>query len=347
MQLKQFAEKLGIKFKGPDDYEITRLRDLEHLAEDAAPEENQLYFVEKKKNLKNHPRITEKGVVLTVESLADKFQTALIAPDKDVRLAFIEVLKHFDASPKFEDGVSDDPRIHPSAKIAASAAVLPGAVVMEGAIVGENCRLYPGVVIEPFAEIQEGTTLYPNVVIGYRCVIGKRNTIHGGTVIGADGFGFHDQEGKRYKLPQIGNVVIEDDVEIGASCTVDRATIETTRIGTQTKIDDQVHVGHNCRVGRFVYLVGNTAVGGSVDIGDGAMISGMVIVNPQTKIGAGSIVMGLSGVAKDTEPGKMYFGTPARPAKEMHRMNASLAKLPEMMTRFRELEQKLSDPVSS
>ncbi len=347
MNLKQFAEILGVEFKGPADYEITRLRDLEHLAEDALPEENQLYFVEKKKNLKSHPRIVEKGAVLTTQSLAGQFERALIAPDKDVRQYFIKLLEHFDQSPKFAEGVSGDPLIHPSANIAKSAAILPGVVIMEGAVIGENCRLYPGVVIEPFAEIQDDAILYPNVVIGYKCVVGKRNIIHGGTVIGADGFGFHDQDGKRYRVPQIGNVVLEDDVEIGASATVDRATIETTRIGMMTKIDDQAHVGHNCRIGRFCYIVGNSAIGGSVTMGDGAMISGMVIVNPQSKVAAGSIVMGMSGVAKDTEPGKIYFGTPARPAKEMHRMNAALAKLPEMMTRFRELEKKLTDPVAS
>ncbi len=342
INLEQLAEKLGVEFKGPGDYEITRLRDLERLAVDAVPEENQIYFVENKRVLRNHPRVGERGAVLTTQTLADKFPRALVSPDRDVRLAFIELLKHFATVPVFAAGVSEEPRVHPSAKVAASAAVLPGAVVMEGAVIGANCCLYPGVVVEPFAEIKEGATLHSNVVLGYRCVVGKRCIIHGGTVIGADGFGFHDQDGKRYKIPQIGNVVLEDDVEIGASCTVDRATIETTRIGTQTKLDDQVHVGHNCQVGRYVYLVGNTAIGGSVEIGDGAMISGMVIVKPQTKIAEGSIVLGFSGVAKDTEPGQMYFGSPARPAKEMHRINASLAKLPQMMAKFREIEEKLS-----
>ncbi len=211
---------------------------------------------------------------------------------------------------------------------------------MEGANIGERCTLYPGVVVEPNAQIGEGTVLFPCVVIGHHCVIGKNGIIHGGTVIGADGFGFYDQPGKRYKIPQIGNVVTADEVEIGASCTVDRATIESTRIGAHTKLDDQVHVGHNSQLGRFIYIVGNSAIGGSVTIGDGAMISGMVIVKDHLKIGAGSIVMGMSGVAQDTEPKTAYFGIPARPAKQMHRMNAALEKLPDLLAKVRTLEDK-------
>lgn len=211
---------------------------------------------------------------------------------------------------------------------------------MEGAQIGERCILYPGVVMEPFAQLGDDSVLFPCVVIGHHCVIGKNAIIHGGTVIGADGFGFYDRPGERHKIPQIGNVKIDDFVEIGASCTVDRATIETTSIGAYTKIDDQVHVGHNCQVGRYVYIVGNSALGGSVVVGDGAMISGMVIVKDHLKIAAGSIIMGMSGVAQDTEPKSAYFGIPARPAKQMHRMNAALEKLPELLARVRALEEK-------
>src|SRR4029077_14919768 len=143
-------------------------------------------------------------------------------------------------------------------------------------------------------------------------------------------------------IPHIGNVIIGDEVEIGASCTVDRATIESTRIGAYTKLDDQVHVGHNAQLGRFIYIVGNSAIRGSVTIGDGAMISGMVIVKDHLKIAPGSIVMGMSGVAQDTEPKTAYFGIPARPAKQMPRMNAALEKLPDPLLKVRELEDRLN-----
>jgi UDP-3-O-[3-hydroxymyristoyl] glucosamine N-acyltransferase len=344
MDLQKLAEKLGLEFKGPGDYNITRLRDLEHMATDGTPEENQLYFVEKKKYLRSHPRITEGGAVLVPQSLAGSFPRALIAPDDKIRLAFIELLQLFDNAPTFPAGSAEGPRLHPKAKIAASATVHPGATVMEGAVIGENCQLYPGVVVEPFAQIGDGTILRPNVVISYHCVIGKRCIIHAASVIGADGFGFHDQGGKRYKIPQIGNVTIADDVEIGAGSTVDRAAIETTSIGEHTKIDDQVHIAHNCRVGRYIYIAGQSGLAGSVVMGDGSMISGNVAISDHVTLAPRSIIMGMSGVAKDTEPGQFYFGVPARPAKEAHRMNAALVKLPDLLKRVRTLEERDPDP---
>jgi UDP-3-O-[3-hydroxymyristoyl] glucosamine N-acyltransferase len=340
VNLQQIAELLKIEAKGPGDYPVKGVRDIERLSEEQGLEENYIYFIESPAVFKRHPKAVENGIILTTPALADKFRHALVAPQGDIRLALITLLKHFDKTPAFKPGISPKANMDPSAKIASSAVIHAGATVMDGAVIGERCILYPGVVIEPYAELREGIVLYPNVVIGHHCVIGKNVIIHGGTVIGADGFGFYDQPGKRYKIPQIGNVIIDEEVEIGASCTVDRATIESTRIGAYTKLDDQVHVGHNAQLGRFIYIVGNSAIGGSVTIGDGAMISGMVIVKDHLKIGAGSIVMGMSGVAQDTEPKTAYFGTPARPAKQMHRMHAALEKLPDLLAKVRTLEEK-------
>ena len=290
--------------------------------------------------LKRHPLAAEHGAVLTSAELADQFPRAIIAPG-DARLAFFKVLSCFDRAPKFAAGVAPRAIVAPSAKIAATASVLDGAVVMADAVVGERCVIYPGAVIETGAAIGDDTVIHSNAVVGHACAVGKRCIIHGGTVIGADGFGFYDRPGERHKVPHIGNVVIADDVELGASCTVDRATIESTTIGQFTKTDDQVHIGHNCRVGRFVFIVGNSAIGGSVVIEDGAMISGMVIIGDHLKVAAGSMVMAMSGLAKDTEPKQAYFGIPARPAREMHKMNSALARLPELLTKVRDLEAKL------
>lgn len=342
MNLQKLAALLNVKAQGPENYPIRGVRDIEVLSEGQELQDNFVYFIESAAVLKRHPKAGERGAILTTPALAGNFRHALIAPEGGARLALIALLKQFDKAPSFEPGVAEPRTIHPSARIDPSASVLPGAVVMKDAVIGARCVLYPGVVVEPFAEIGDGTILFPNVVIGHHCEIGKNCIFHGGTVIGADGFGFYDEAGKRYKIPQIGNVVIADEVEIGASCTVDRATIESTTIGEQTKLDDQVHVGHNCRVGRFIYIVGNTALGGSVVVEDGAMISGMVIVKDHLRIAKGSIIMGLSGVAQDTEPKTAYFGIPARPARQMHRMNAALEQLPELLIKVRELESKVN-----
>lgn len=341
MNLDELAAKLGLEPKGPSDYAVKGVRDIETLSPEQDLEDHFVYFIETPAVLKRHPKAADHGLVLTTAALAAKFPRALVAPEGGTRLALIALLKAFEKTPSFPAGVSPDAKVHPSAKVAASASVLPGAVLMEGAVVGERCTVYPGVVLEPFAEIGEGTVLFPNVVLGHHCRIGKNGVVHGGTVIGADGFGFYDGPTGRHKIPQIGNVVIADNVEIGASCTVDRAAIESTTIGDFTKIDDQVHIGHNCRVGRYIYIVGNSAIGGSVVIEDGAMISGMVIVKDHLRIAKGSIVMGMSGVAQDTEPKQAYFGSPALPARQMHKMHAALERLPELLVKVRELEEKV------
>lgn len=343
--MQELGRLLGAEVKGAGDYAVEGLRDIERLAPEQALEDRFLYFVESKAVLKRHPLAADNGAILTTAELADRFPRALVVSG-DARLAFFKALAHFDRAPAFAPGVGPRAIVDPSARIDPTASVLDGAVVMARAVVGPACVIYPGAVIEPGASIGAGTVIRSNVVIGHECVIGKRCLIHSATVIGADGFGFYDRPGARHKVPHIGNVVIADDVELGASCTVDRAAIESTTIGQFTKIDDQVHIAHNCRVGRFVYIAGNSGLAGSVVVEDGVMISGMVSVKDHLRIAAGSIVMGMSGVAQDTEPKQHYFGTPARNAREMHKMNAALAKLPELLVKFRALEAKLSEKTS-
>jgi UDP-3-O-[3-hydroxymyristoyl] glucosamine N-acyltransferase len=193
--------------------------------------------------------------------------------------------------------------------------------------------------MEPYSEIGDDTVLFPGVVLGHHCTLARHCIVHGATVIGADGFGFYDDQSGRHKIPQIGNVAISEHVEIGAGCSIDRATIETTSIGAHTKIDNQVHIAHNCRVGRYVYIAGNTGLAGSVIVEDGVMISGMVSIKDHVRLAQGTIVMGMSGVAQDTDPKTAYFGTPARPARQMHKMNAALERLPDLISRVRRLEE--------
>ncbi len=340
--LKALAAALGVASAGPDDTPIRGVRDIERLGPDDSLSDGFITFIESPAVLKRHPKAAQNGVILTVPKLAAAFPRALIAPEGDARLIFIKLLEHFAWKPAFAPGVDPKAVVHPSAKVAPDAVVQPGAVVMEGAVVGARCVLYPGSVVEPFAAIGDRTELRANVVVGHHCVLGTDCLLHAGTVLGADGFGFYDRPGARHKIPHIGNVVVGDHVEMGAGCTVDRATIESTVIGIHTKFDDQVHVGHNCRIGKFVYIVGNSAVGGSVVIEDGAMISGMVIIKDHLRIAKGTIVMGFSGVAQDTEPGGIYFGAPARPARRMHKMHSALERLPELLAKVRELEARLA-----
>src|ERR1035441_3887288 len=205
LNLQKTAELLNIEARGQADYPVKGVRDIERLSDDKGLEENYIYFIESLAVFKRHPKAVEGGAVLTIPALAGKFRHALVAPEHDIRLAFIKLLKHFDKTPVFEPGISPQAHVHPSAKIDESAAILAGGIVMERAKIGARGILFPCVVVEPFAEIGEGSTLYPCVVIGHHCVIGKNAIIHGGTVIGADGFGFYDQPGQRYNsVPQPG-----------------------------------------------------------------------------------------------------------------------------------------------
>lgn len=343
MNLQELAAALGLEYKGDPGYAIRGVRDIERLGADQGLEENCVYFVETPAVLKRHPKAAEAGAIVTTAALAEGLPRALIAREGGARHALIALLAEFDRAPAFPPGCSARADVHPAARVAPSASVLPGAVVMEGAVVGERCVLYPGAVVEPFAEIGDDTVLYPCAVIGHHCRVGRSCIVHGGAVIGADGFGFYDDASGRHKVPQIGDVVIGDHVEIGASSTVDRATIESTTIGEHTKLDDHVHVAHNCQVGRYVYIAGHSGLAGSVVVEDGVMISGMVAVLDHVRVARGSILMGMSAIVKDTEPKTAYFGIPARPARQTHKMNSAFERGPELLGKLRELENRVAE----
>ena len=336
MELRQAALTLGIDFKGMPTVQIQGIRDIGLVGATDYPERGFVYFVETAAVLRRHPNARKGGIILTTTSLADNFAVALIARDQSARIAFLKLLSIFDEQPGFEPGVAAGAEVAKSARIGAGATVLPGAVIMADAVIGAHCVVYPCAVIEPHAQIGEGTVIYPCAVIGRRCVVGERGVIHSGTVIGADGFGFYDDESGRHKIPQIGHVILGNDVEVGASCTIDRATIETTVVGDRTKIDDQVHIGHNCQIGRDVYIAGNSTLGGSVVVGDRSRISGGVVVRDHVRLAPGTAIMGMTGVTHDTSENTSYCGIPARPAREMHRINAALQYLPKLLSVMRE-----------
>ena len=345
MTIKEISEKLNIPFKGDGSYQIHFLKDIERL-EESSPKENCLYFLESQKMLNNHPSIINCDAVLTVKKFSDKFANALIVESFDFRLKLIETLKLFEQNLYREKSFPRSTSyIAETAQIAEDATIMPGAVIMENAIIKSKALIYPNVVVEAFTEIGENTTLHPNVVISDHCIIGSNCRVFSSTVIGADGFGFYDHgKENRHKIPQIGNVIIQDHVEIGAGCTIDRATIESTVIGEHTKLDDQVHVGHNCRVGRYVYMAGGVVLAGSVVIEDYAMIAGQTAIAPGVRVHSGAVLMGMSATNKDLEANKIYLGAvQAMPAKKMHRATLLLMQLPEIINRLNELEEKLKD----
>jgi UDP-3-O-[3-hydroxymyristoyl] glucosamine N-acyltransferase len=219
--------------------------------------------------------------------------------------------------------------VGPHAEVGARTILFPGAHVGEGARVGEDCLLYQ------------------NVVVRERCVLGNRVILQPGCIIGADGFGFAfdpDGEGqgpRHYKVPQIGNVLVEDDVEIGANTTVDRATLGTTRIGRGAKIDNLVQIAHNVQVGPLSLLMAQVGIAGSTKLGMGVIAAGQVGIVGHLEIGAGARIGAQGGVMEDIEAGDTVSGSPSLPHTQWLKSMAALAQLPELRKEVRELRKQL------
>lgn len=344
MKLINLAEKIGGTVKGDGTVEIRGVRDLELMRlhnKAAVPEKGFIYFVESKKVLNEHPESREAEVILTIPQLADQFRNAIIVDAAAPRIAFIKMLELFESVPAPVPAKPGTVFIAETAKVDKTAIVMHGAVILDHAEIGPRSVIHPYAVIEQHVKIGSDTVIHPHVVVKHACTIGDHCIIHSGTVIGADGFGFYDKDGVRYKIPQIGNVVIGNYVEMGAGVTVDRATIEATTVGDYTKFDDKVHIGHNCQVGKYVYIAGHSALAGSVTLEDNVIIGGLCAVNNKVTVAKGSLVMGFTGVAADTEPGGIYFGIPCRPVREMHKINNAQQFLPELLKRVSFLEEKL------
>jgi len=229
----------------------------------------------------------------------------------------------------------------------------PGAVVGEGAELAPDVALGAGCVVGPRARVGEGSVLWPGVVLGpdvvvgrrarlgarvvveARCRLGDRVVVGAGSVIGADGFGFRQLGGRHVKSPQVGGVRIGDDVELGALCTVDRARLGETVVGEGCKLDDHVHVGHNASVGPHCVLAGGTRLAGSVTLGRGCLLAGGIGVADGVHLGEGTTVAAHALVVRDTEPGAVVGGMPARALGAWKREVSSLRRLPDALARMR------------
>jgi len=233
-------------------------------------------------------------------------------------------------------GVHTSAVVDPTAELAAGVTVAACAVVGAGAVIGSGTRIEAGAVVGEGVRIGQDCRIYPRAVLYSGVTLGDRVVLHAGAVLGADGFGYvrENATGRYTQFPQQGRLVVEDDVEIGANSTVDRGALETTRIGRGTKIDNLVHVGHNCQIGEDVILVALTGVSGSSTIGNGAIIAGQVGIGDHAHVGPGVILGGQSGVFNGKtvtndglKPGTVLFGTPARPLRQVMREQAVLARL--------------------
>ncbi len=258
-------------------------------------------------------------------------------------LALVALLELFHPPTAAAPGVHPTAIVAADARVDATATVGALAVIESGATIGPRARLYPLVYVGQSSEIGADCVLYPHVAVRERVRLGQRVVVHPGAVLGADGFGFaHDGQAHR-KIPQVGGVLIEDDVEIGANTTIDRATFGDTIVRRGAKIDNLVQIGHNVEVGEHAILVAQVGVSGSSRLGRGVVLGGQVGVSDHVTIGDGASVGGQSGVSADIEAGARYFGYPARPAAQAMRVVAAGERLPELLKRVRALERRLAE----
>lgn len=259
------------------------------------------------------------------------------------RLAFAILLELFNPPRQFPEGV------HPSAVVAAGcrigegAYIGPNCTVEEGASIGRRAVLYGNVFVGQKAKIGEASVLHPGVAVREGVQIGKNVIIHAGSVIGSDGFGFVTAAGKHRKMPQVGTVVVQDDVEIGSNCTIDRATTGRTLIGRGSKLDNLIQIAHNVVIGEDCLIVAQVGIAGSTVLGNRVTLAGQAGVAGHLSIGESTVVAAKSAVMGDLPSGSFVSGIPARPHKDELKVKASTRRLPDLLKRVGVLESRLQE----
>ncbi len=240
-------------------------------------------------------------------------------------------------------GVSERAVVDASATIEKNANIGPGATIAANASVGDSCTIYPGCYVGDGVKLGCGCILYPNVVIYDFCELGSRVTIHAGSVIGEDGLGYAPHDGTWIKIPQVGRVIVGDDVEIGANCCIDRATLGQTEIGAGTKFGNDVVIGHGTKIGRDCLFVGQVGIAGSVTVGRHVTLAGQVGVAGHLTIGDDARIGAQSGIAGDVAPKADLLGSPAIPIEKAKRALYVVQNLPDWVKRIKDLEHEVEN----
>lgn len=267
---------------------------------------------------------------------------AIVAENPEA--AFVMIAETF-KSPIRRDaqGISDQATVYPTAELAEDVVVYPGAVIMGGVKIAAGSVIYSNVTIMENCEIGSETEVFPGTTIYENTQIGNRCIIHAGAVLGAYGFGYKSADGQHRLSAQLGNVVLGDDVEVGANTTIDRGTYESTTIGDGTKIDNLVMIGHNCQIGRNNLLCSQVGIAGSCMTGDNTVMGGQVGLGDHLNVGSNVSIGAKSGLMQDVPDGKHMFGIPARTARETMQIVAHQAKLPAMRKELRALMTQMEE----
>ncbi len=327
VRLSELAEKWNLTLEG-EDREITGVAGLE------AATPASLVFVRDKAHLEAAAR-SGAGAILASPELAPQLPRPVLIAE-DPYLAFIRIESAFLESIPVETG-HNHAYIHPNARVDETASIGTFVHISEGCIIEEGVRIHPGVKLLENVRIGKHTVLYPNVVVYPGCRIGNDCTIGAGTVIGGDGFGYHFDGNCHHKVPQVGCVVIGNNVEVGTCVSIDRGTFGETRIGNGTKIDNQVQIGHNVTIGNHVIIVAQAGISGSTIVDDYAVLAGKAGLVGHIRIGRGATIGGAAVVTKSVPDGGFVTGYPAIDHRHWKKQMVHLARLPELADQLKKL----------
>ena len=333
MNLEQAARHVGGDYKGDASLELRGASSIEEA------EAGHITFVAHKKYLPALASSRASAVIVDKEIETEMAQIVVPRP----ALAFARLLGVFHPESRPKPGIDPRAVVGCNVTLGNEVSVAPGAVIGDGAVVGDRSALHPGVVIGEGCHIGHDSTLHPNVTLYAGTVIGNHVVLHAGVVVGADGFGYTlDEQGRHYKIPQVGRVVIDDHVEVGANTCIDRAALGVTRIREGVKIDNLVQVAHNCTVGEHSILVAQVGLAGSCTLGHHVVLAGQVGLADHVTIGDQAILSAQSGTFRDIEPGGVIGGSPGVPLGTWKKYVTVLPKLPDIAKKVRDLEARLN-----
>lgn len=334
LSLLQVCEKLNLtpSGKAKNTTDFTGLNTLEL----ATANEISFFF---RPNMRREAFRSGAGLILIPEGMDFDDPRALTVPN--VWIAILTLIQYFSPEKSVEPGIHETAVIHNTAVIGANVQIGPYVVIGEGVTVGEGTLIESHCAFGDFVSIGKNCHLFPRVTVYEDCEIGDRVTIHSGTVVGSDGFKYEVIQGRLTKIPQIGNVVIESNVEIGSNCTIDRAGFSETRIGSHSKLDNLVHIAHNVVLGSGCIIAGQSGVAGSTTLGRGVVVAGQVGVGDHTTIGDGTRIGAQAGLKGNYAGGLELLGSPAVDVREFLRMYSATRRLPKVLEKLKPLLDQL------
>ena len=332
--LSELAERVGGTVVGDGSLPISGVAPLQSATL------SELTFLERTDRIALLKRKSKAGaVVVPMGAVIEGFSVIQVP---QVLEAFETIARFF--QPPRDDtiaGISEQAYIHPSATLGSNVAIGPFAVIMQDVVLGDFVTVHSGTHIAAGCSIGKGTTIFPNVTLYRDSVVGERCIIHAGAIIGAFGFGYESSQGFHKLSQQIGNVILGDDVDVGANATIDRATYGSTIVGDGTKIDNFVMLAHNCKLGKHNVICAHTGIAGSTTTGDFVVMAGRVGVKDHVHIGDRAVLGAMAGIMGDVDPDARIVGIPATPEKEQMRILLAQQRLPEMQKEFKQMKKEV------